>query len=865
MRLSSNMVRRRAAAALLAAASLAAGCGAGGVAEQVRPNPIDVNRELGAGDCRGVDGFGDPLIVDWRPDHRGALEVAMRDGVAVVHYDCGSIRLLQDCRVGGTYGFAGMNRKEQVVQLENAEEIRANLPFAGAGIAGRISGELERGASLDVAMIMIGRRSTTRLSVARDEMEGRCDGATHFVRRALVGAFAMSTGTRARVSTVAELFSAGASAKSSSSKHVANRDGDLEACKKASSESSLAPDECGALLRLELAPIARPAKDDADPTSTCPQGYVRAQGKCTKPAATVHECDGKDIADCRAQCDKGSAASCYAVAMSLENAKPYDPVASGPFFQHACELGHQHACAYFGASLLYGLRGIVRDTGRARALFEKGCRDGDALACFQLGVVYHMATGVPADYARAAALYERACNAGKPQACGNLGIMYDHGNGFAVDGARAVKLYERACDGELGIDCRNAAISYRDGTGIPKDEARAQLFFRRAAKYYSDDCAGDETGGCAQLGAMYARGETGTVDLVKAAELFARGCEGGSGDGCWRLGAAYAKGAGVVADVARAASLFKRACDLGDNDGCTTLAQAYVRGDGVPKDFDRAVAYFGAACDKGFGAGCAGLGNRYDQGEGVPKDARRAAELWQKACDLDHAGGCTSLGFAYDTGAGVPKDPVRANEFYRRGCAAGSLAGCHDLAMSLRDGDGVAKDVAKAAELFKRACDGDYANACSGLAELHRDGALPGGEQEATALFQKACDLGDGVGCRNVGIRFRYGRGATPDPIRAAAAYKRGCELGEMMACNGLGDVHEKGDLGKPDYAQAMAYYTKACEGGAAIGCSGVGDLYFVGKGVPRSATRAIDAYRRACRGGHAGACDKLRAMHAQP
>jgi len=48
----------------------------------------------------------------------------MREGVAVVAYFCDGIRLLKDCHIDGQYGFMGMTRREQVVRLENADELR---------------------------------------------------------------------------------------------------------------------------------------------------------------------------------------------------------------------------------------------------------------------------------------------------------------------------------------------------------------------------------------------------------------------------------------------------------------------------------------------------------------------------------------------------------------------------------------------------------------------------------------------------------------------------------------------------------------------------------------------------------------------
>src|SRR5262245_29071746 len=101
------------------------GCGAGTAAEAVRPPEQTASSALGeSAECRDVSRGAEPLVVDWKPEQRGELEVAMKDGVAIVAYDCNGIRLLPDCRLDGEYGFIGMTRKEQVVRLETMDEVK---------------------------------------------------------------------------------------------------------------------------------------------------------------------------------------------------------------------------------------------------------------------------------------------------------------------------------------------------------------------------------------------------------------------------------------------------------------------------------------------------------------------------------------------------------------------------------------------------------------------------------------------------------------------------------------------------------------------------------------------------------------------
>ena len=87
----------------------------------------------------------------------------MKGGLAVVSYDCKSLKVLNGCKVEGTYEFAGVSRKEQVVQMTSADELAANLPLSVA----KLSAEMQRGKSIDLAIVMVGKRSATRSRSSR--------------------------------------------------------------------------------------------------------------------------------------------------------------------------------------------------------------------------------------------------------------------------------------------------------------------------------------------------------------------------------------------------------------------------------------------------------------------------------------------------------------------------------------------------------------------------------------------------------------------------------------------------------------------------------------------------------------------------
>lgn len=520
-----------------------AGCGTGAAGNAVRPKETTAAEGLGEGTCREADSSGEPLVVDWKPEQRGDLELIMKENVAVVAYSCKGIKLLKECKVDGKYGFLGMSKKEQVVRLTSADEVKANLPLGGASIAGSLAG----GSTLDVAMVMVGKVKTTWAKVSADDLQGECAGATHFVRGAMVGAFVMETGTKGEVKTAAQMFGAGASGQSSSEKNVKNKDGDVSDCAKASPDDKKAPGQCQAFIRLELKaiapkaaeakavgakPEAAKASDLAAVETGCPKGLVMTEGKCADPkSAPAYTCSGKDAAECQEQCQKGSVASCGAA----------------------------------GALLASGAGGASRDDVKARELLGKGCDGGDTKSCSNLGVMLVQGRGGAKDAAGAAKKLEKGCADADALACGTLGMLTKSGDGVAKDEAKAAKLLTKACEGGHDLACATAGKMLIDGAGTTKDVTKGADFLKRA-------CDGSQGQACLDLGLLLEAGQDVPKNDVLAKLLFQRGCFRGNERACFAQGRAEL-GFGGNADMAKQA--FELGCMRDDTPSCAAMKVLY--------------------------------------------------------------------------------------------------------------------------------------------------------------------------------------------------------------------------------------------------------------------------------------------------
>ena len=518
------------------------GCGAGQVGAAVRPKEATAAEGIGEGPCREADNSGEPLVVDWKPEQRGDLELLMKENVAIVSYSCKGFKLLKDCKVDGNYGFLGMSRKEQVVKLNNADEVKANLPLGGIGIAGSISAEMARGSTLDVAMIMVGKVKTTWAKVQADELKGDCDGATHFVKGAMVGAFVMQTGTKGQVKSAAQMFGATASGASTSEKNIQNKDGDIADCAKASPDDKKAPGQCQAFIRLELkgiipkaAPAAAgatpPAPAETKPTgndvaaveTSCPKGLVMAEGKCTEAkSVAAFLCNPSNAAECEEQCGKGNAPSCGAA-----------------------------------GTLYVSGQGVSHDEKKARDLLTKGCTASDTKSCTNLGVLLAQGRGGAKDAAAASKNFEKSCGDADALACGMLGMQYKNGDGVTKDDAKAVSYLQKGCEGGNDAACGTYGKMLLDGTGTTKDPNKAKELLRRA-------CDGTQSQACIDVGKIYESNR----DVIGAKIMYQRGCWRGNMQACFDNGR-MELGFGGQKDAAKRA--FDMGCMRNDKMSCAAM------------------------------------------------------------------------------------------------------------------------------------------------------------------------------------------------------------------------------------------------------------------------------------------------------
>lgn len=595
--------------------------------------------------CRDAGGYAEPLIVDWSSAGRLDLEATMASGVAVVAYDCHRLRLLNGCTIDGDYAFVGVTVKEETIQLTNADEVQVNLPLSGV----KLSAGMDAKSSLDLALVMVGKRSTTLREIDQRRLRGRCDGATHFVRAATVGAFAMARGSSGEVRAAADLFGAGADAASEETRNNRTVDGDRDACKKASPGDASPPAGCGAALRLELIPIALTSDEQGEPVAAptapqesepvvreaCPEGMVKLEGKCAIATAEDELCDQGNRPACASLCAKGSARGCFEyardIAFSTRSRDPADEheaklQTSLSFFAKACRLGSHEAC-YERAWMHWNEYAYapVHDSRRALQLAEASCAEGGGRSC---GLV---------------------AKAHDPKSTGNDKVT--------PDAATWERYAGRACD--LGEDVWCTMLAKR-WVAETKTRAQGLSVFRRA-------CTGTQEWSCRAWAEAVdpARDEAGAIDAYVMA------CRAGWAPGCERAGKHLSRG--ELRDPARGAAMAKRGCfELSHPPSCKVIVDWPDYRELEPDDQARAARH-GCANDwQGIHAKlCA---------DAAYHTEKRSRRLDLKACDEGDAPACARLaqeqirlackgGIASSCRKLEDRDPERHERYVRAHCA----------------------------------------------------------------------------------------------------------------------------------------------------------------------------------------------------
>jgi hypothetical protein len=347
------------------------------------------------------------------------LDAAAKNGIVVFASSAGRFVLLPECRMAGQYRYFAIKPQRQRVSLRDRREVEVNVPLPSDGPAS--------GPPVSLDLVRVGRLTTTRRTGAGAALLGSCDGASHFARTLSVG------------QVVGEALGPG----------------QQPACLGAPIEEGLPSALCRRFLRAELVALKNAKLETSGGDITfCPAGWALSEGACVpRDGAGTFECRD-DAAECRVQCERGSAPSCARIGYLLahgEGGFVRNEAEAVPFYQRACELGHAPACFYLG--VMYALEGQPRkDEKVASDYWDQACADGFPAACSNLGLMRARDASTPAERGRAIDLLARACAGGDPLGCMNAALVMRRSDVEPPEQEVGL-LLDLSCDGDVAAGC----------------------------------------------------------------------------------------------------------------------------------------------------------------------------------------------------------------------------------------------------------------------------------------------------------------------------------------------------------------------------------------------------------------------------
>ena len=102
---------------------------------------------------------------------------------------------------------------------------------------------------------------------------------------------------------------------------------------------------------------------------------------------------------------------------------------------------------------------------------------GNALAQYQLGLLYDNGQGVRKDDTQARQWYEKSAEQGYAEAQVNLGILYDYGRGVQQDFKKAVYWYRLSAKQGNHLAQRRLGLMYERGDGVQRDYVQAYMWY----------------------------------------------------------------------------------------------------------------------------------------------------------------------------------------------------------------------------------------------------------------------------------------------------------------------------------------------------------------------------------------------------
>jgi hypothetical protein len=243
------------------------------------PSEVVVPKDpSGLAKCK-VTGSASPLVTEWPASEKAHLEGMLSERAVVVSFSGCEMRLLDACRVAGSYRFKRTTIARDTIDIRDADELWAKIPLGAASL----EGELEASGRLAVKTTVAGQ---LRLDGAVPELPegGACKGATHIVESLSVGTFELVSGGAVGGGVGVSVGAAGAGVKRRREESTLRSAGDPRSCSETSDD---APNpDCSSPLQVFLVPLEH-AQFGAEASAADTKNSGGARGETGEPQPLV--------------------------------------------------------------------------------------------------------------------------------------------------------------------------------------------------------------------------------------------------------------------------------------------------------------------------------------------------------------------------------------------------------------------------------------------------------------------------------------------------------------------------------------------------------------------------------------------------
>jgi TPR repeat protein len=247
-------------------------------------------------------------------------------------------------------------------------------------------------------------------------------------------------------------------------------------------------------------------------------------------------------------CERDNPTACYNLGFMKQRGEggTVDKVQSVVLYKKGCELGDTTACAKAAAAYRDG-QGVATDLAVAAQLAKRGCDKDDKDAC-EIYKQLESQSGSSTDGSGLSAEVRQlaqSCDTGNAEACFEAGLRFDEARGVPIDKSKAAMAYKAACEKDDLRGCHNLGVMLIDGEGIPRNVGNGFSLLNRACDKgqrkscevmvgkLTKACAGTDADACTILGRFHIKGDKGLEsNLSKGVEFLRRGCKLGDKDGC---------------------------------------------------------------------------------------------------------------------------------------------------------------------------------------------------------------------------------------------------------------------------------------------------------------------------------------------